>query len=179
VDHLEHSRFSLTGFRKPQRNAICKLLILASQLKVIVWAARAESGKATKRCASIVHLQVLPILTPFGSLPRAAAMSKQNGFVPIRRGLWEHLRDGRMSPLASLAFIYICSQADTRTGLWKGSAGALVGELGLLPRTARDVLERLEHGDYIRRFLRPGERFCYPILVHKFPLTQGGTMANL
>src|SRR5258708_573310 len=37
VDHLEHSRFSLTGFRKPQRNAICKLLILASQLKVIVW----------------------------------------------------------------------------------------------------------------------------------------------
>jgi len=100
-------------------------------------------------------------------------VSKQNGFVPIRRGLWEHLRDGRMSPLASLAFIYICSQADTRTGIWKGSAGALVGELGLLPRTARDVLERLEHGNYIRRFVRPGERFCYPILIHKFPLTQG------
>lgn len=105
--------------------------------------------------------------------PRTAAMSRQSGFVPIRRGLWEHLRDGRMSPLVCLAFIYICSQADTRTGIWKGSAGALVGELGLRPRTARDVLERLEHGDYIRRFLRPGERLCYPILVHKFPLTQG------
>jgi hypothetical protein len=105
--------------------------------------------------------------------PGAATMSKQNGFVPIRRGLWEHLRDGRMSPLASLAFIYICSQADTRMGIWKGSAGALAGELGLLPRTARDALEGLEHGDYIRRFLRTGERFCYPILVRKFPLTQG------
>jgi hypothetical protein len=100
-------------------------------------------------------------------------MSRQNGFAPIRRRLWEHLRDGRMSPLACLAFIYICSQADTRTGIWKGSAGALVSELGLRPRTARDVLERLEHGDYIRRFLRPGERLCYPILVHKFRLTQG------
>ena len=43
----------------------------------------------------------------------------------------------------------------------------------MLPRTARDVLERLEHGNYIRRFVRPGERFCYPILIHKFPLTQG------
>jgi len=38
---------------------------------------------------------------------------------------------------------------------------------------ARRILERLEHGDYIRRFAKPGERFCYPVLVHKFPLTQG------
>jgi hypothetical protein len=100
-------------------------------------------------------------------------MSKENGFAPLRRGLWEHLRDGRMTPLETLAFIYICSQADTRTGIWKGSAGALVTELGFKPRTARDVIERLEHGDYIRRFLRPGERFCYPILVHKFAISQG------
>jgi hypothetical protein len=100
-------------------------------------------------------------------------MSKENGFVPLRRGLWEHVRDGRMSVMEALAFIYICSQADTRTGIWKGSAGALVTELGFKPRTARDVIERLEHGDYIRRFLRPGERFCYPILVHKFAISQG------
>jgi hypothetical protein len=100
-------------------------------------------------------------------------MSKENGFVPLRRGLWEHLRDGRMSPFETLAFIYICSQADTRTGIWKGSAGALVTEIGFKPRTARDVLERMEHGDYIRRFAVPGRHVCYPILVHKFPLTQG------
>jgi hypothetical protein len=87
-------------------------------------------------------------------------VSKANGFVSIRRGLWD-VRDGRMSPLAALAFIYICSQADTRTWIWERPRR---GELGLLPRT-RDMLERLEHVDYIRRFLRPGERFCYPILV--------------
>jgi hypothetical protein len=78
-----------------------------------------------------------------------------------------------MSPLEALAFVYVCSQADTRTGVWKGSAGALVTELGFNPRTARDLLERMERGNYIRRFCNPGARHCYPILVHKFPVTQG------
>jgi hypothetical protein len=100
-------------------------------------------------------------------------VSKENGFAPIRRGIWEHLRDGRMSHLEGLAFVYICSQADTRTGIWKGCAKSLAGELGMKERTARDVLERMEHGDYIRRFAVPGLHSCYPILIHKFPITQG------
>jgi|SRR6266436_597934 len=78
-----------------------------------------------------------------------------------------------MTPFETLAFIYVCSQADTRTGIWKGSAGALVGELGFEPRTARDVLERLERDGYIRRFTVPGSHLCYPILVHKFLITNG------
>jgi hypothetical protein len=100
-------------------------------------------------------------------------VSKENGFVPLRRGLWEHIRDGRMTITEALAFIYICSQADTRTGIWQGSAGALSGELGIPPRTARDLLEKMEHGDYIRRFTVPGRHACYPILVHKFAISQG------
>jgi len=100
-------------------------------------------------------------------------VSKENGFAPIRRGLWEHLRDGRMSHLEALAFVYICSQADTRTGIWKGCAKSLAGELGMKERTARDVLEKMEHGNYIRRFAIPGLHSCYPILVHKFLITQG------
>lgn len=100
-------------------------------------------------------------------------MSKENGFLQLRRGLWEHIRDGRMSITEGLAFIYICTQADTRTGIWNGSAGALSGELGIPERTARDVLEKMEHGDYIRRFAIPGRHACYPIMVHKFEITQG------
>jgi hypothetical protein len=100
-------------------------------------------------------------------------VSKENGFAPIRRGLWEHVRDGRMSHLEALAFVYICSQSDTRTGTWKGCAKSLAGELGMKERTARDVLEKMEHGDYIRRFAVPGLHSCYPILIHKFPITQG------
>jgi hypothetical protein len=100
-------------------------------------------------------------------------MSKGNGFIQLRRGVFEHVRDGRMSITEALAFIYICSQADTRTGIWSGSAGALSGELGISERTARDVLEKMERGEYIRRFAVPGRHACYPILVHKFQITQG------
>jgi len=31
----------------------------------------------------------------------------------------------------------------------------------------------MEHGDYIRRFAVAGQHSCYPILVHKFEITQG------
>jgi hypothetical protein len=100
-------------------------------------------------------------------------VSRGNGFLQLRRGLWEHVRDGRMTITEALAFVYICSEADTRTGIWKGSAKSLSGELGVPERTARDVLEKMEHGDYIRRFAVPGRHSCYPILVHKFEITQG------
>jgi hypothetical protein len=78
-----------------------------------------------------------------------------------------------MSVTEGLAFIYVCSEADTRTGVWKGSAKSLSGELGISERTARDVLEKMEHGDYVRRFAVPGSHGCYPILVHKFLITSG------
>jgi hypothetical protein len=100
-------------------------------------------------------------------------MSRLNGWLQLRRGFWEHVRDGRMSVTEALAFVYICSEADTRTGIWKGSAKSLSGELNIRDRTARDVLERMERGDYIRRFPVPGRHVCYPILVHKYLITSG------
>jgi len=100
-------------------------------------------------------------------------VSRETGFLQLRRGLWAHIRDGRMSVTEALAFIYICSEADTRTGVWKGCAKSISGELGIPDRTARDVLEKMEHGDYIRRFAVPGRHSCYPILVHKFLITGG------
>jgi hypothetical protein len=100
-------------------------------------------------------------------------MSKKNGWMPLRRGLWEHVRDGRMSITGALAFLRTCSEADTRTGVCRSSAKSLASDLGISERTARDVHEKLEHGGYIRRFAVPGRHFCYPILVHKFPITEG------
>jgi hypothetical protein len=78
-----------------------------------------------------------------------------------------------MSTTQALAFIYICTQCDTRSGVWKGCAKSLSGELGIPERTARDVLEKMEHGGYIRRFAVPGKHTCYPILVHRFEITEG------
>jgi hypothetical protein len=100
-------------------------------------------------------------------------MSKKGGFLQHRRGIWQHVRDGRMSLQDVAVHQYIAAQADTRTGVWNGSAGALAGELCLSPRVARRFLERLSRGDYIRRFPVPGKHVCYPILSHKFEPTNG------
>ncbi|MBZ5701006.1 MAG: hypothetical protein LAN84_04095 [Acidobacteriia bacterium] len=100
-------------------------------------------------------------------------MSKDKGFLQLRRGVWEHIRDGRMSLADCAVHAYITSQADTRTGVWNGSAGALAGELTISPRKARRFLERLDRGDYTKRFPTPGKHACYPILVHKFLITDG------
>jgi len=100
-------------------------------------------------------------------------VSKLTGFLQLRRGVFEHVRDGRLSHRDAVAFIYIVAQADTRTGVWKGSANALAGEMGMSPRTARGVLERLSARGYLKRFPVPGKHSCYPILVHKFLITDG------
>ena len=98
---------------------------------------------------------------------------KGNGFLQLRRGVWEHLRNGRMSHMDALAFIYIVSQADTRTGVWNGSASSLAGEIVISPRNARRLLERLTAAGYLKRFPVPGKHVCYPILVHKYPISDG------
>jgi hypothetical protein len=98
---------------------------------------------------------------------------KDSGFLQLRRGVWEHVKDGRMSKTDALCFIYIVGQADTRSGVWNGSASSLSGELGMSPRTSRDVLERLSARGYLKRFPTPGKHSCYPILVHKFLITSG------
>jgi len=99
-------------------------------------------------------------------------MSKENGFVPLRRGLWEHVRDGSLTHTGALIYIYMLSQADTRSGVWKGSAQSLAGELRIRKSTVKYALRGLD-GRYIRRFTVPGKHICYPILLHKFLITQG------
>jgi hypothetical protein len=99
-------------------------------------------------------------------------VSRENGFLQLRRGVFRHVRDGCLNPLQALCFIYMLTQADTRSGVWKGGAGALAGELSIPTRTARRVLERLS-GRYIKRFPVPGQHKCYPVLLHRFLITDG------
>ena len=99
-------------------------------------------------------------------------MSKSNGFLPLRRGIWDHVRDGSLTPIAALAYIFMLSEADTRTGSWKGSAQCIATALRIPKSTAKYVLKCLD-GKYIRRFSTPGKHSCYPILLHRFVITQG------
>ena len=99
-------------------------------------------------------------------------MSKVNGFLQLRRGLWEHVRNGSLNHTGALVYIYMLTQADTRTGVWKGSAQCIATDLNIPKSTAKYALRGLD-GKYIKRFTVPGRHACYPILLHKFLITQG------
>src|SRR5262249_27866895 len=121
--------------------------------------------------ATAPRCQVLALRSP-AIRRNGAPMSKANGFLQLRRGLWEHVRDGRLTHIEALVYIYMLTQADRRSGVWNGSAGALAGELTVPKSTAKYALQKLD-GSYIRRFAAPGRHFCYPILLHKFLVTDG------
>ena len=99
-------------------------------------------------------------------------MSKATGFLQLRRGIWDHVRDGSLTRTGALVYIYMLTQADTRTGVWKGSAQCIASALNIPRSTAKYALKGLD-GKYIRRFTVPGRHVCYPILLHKFLVTQG------
>lgn len=105
-------------------------------------------------------------------------MSKENGFLQLRRGIWEHVRNGQMNVKMLAVYIYILSEADTRTGVWKGCAKSLSTALRLPLSTVKYALCKLD-GVYIRRFVVKGRRFCYPILCHKFVLTDGPDVGRM
>jgi hypothetical protein len=100
-------------------------------------------------------------------------MSNFGGYLQLRRAIFEHVRNGRLSHMECLAYVYIASQADTRSGVWCGSSGALAGEICYPERLARCILESLSRKHYIKRFPTPGRHFCYPILVNKYLVTDG------
>jgi hypothetical protein len=99
----------------------------------------------------------------------------QNGFIPLRRGILEHLEQGRLSGNEFLAYVLMILRADSKTGIWFGGALALSAFSGgfLSGRTARRVLEGLETKGYIKRFSEPGRRGNYPVLINFYEVTQG------
>ncbi len=99
-----------------------------------------------------------------------------NGFLATRRGLLEHLRDGRLTLREKGAFQTICELAHWKTGVWWGSARALAAICGagdITERQARKILESLEKAGYIRRFATPGIRASYGIVVDKYEVRVG------
>jgi len=103
---------------------------------------------------------------------------KERGFLQLRRGIWQHVRNGQMNVNMLAIYIYILSEADTRTGIWKGCAQSIVSALRLPLSTVKYALSKMD-GIYIRRFMVQGRRFCYPILCHKFVLTNGPDVGRM
>lgn len=96
-----------------------------------------------------------------------------SGFIQLRRGLSEHVRDGRLSFFEASLYVFILMDANPATGLCYGSAGLFAAIYGISGRTCRDALEKLESKGYLKRFPVRGKHGSYPILVNKFRCSDG------
>jgi len=101
------------------------------------------------------------------------AIFRNNGYLRLRRGLFEHVANGQMTAMECFLYTAILANADPSTGIWHSSAGCLAALYSISPRTCRDSLERLEKGGYLKRFPIRGKHGQYPILVHRFDCSDG------
>ena len=105
----------------------------------------------------------------------------RNGYVKFRRGILNHIRDGRMNATEFAVYSAMILDADPATGILMSSARALAFLFNgtLTERAARRALDSLENnpdGAYIKRFTRPGSHGNYPILINRFDCTAGARM---
>jgi len=96
------------------------------------------------------------------------------GFVKIRRGLFEHIRSGRMKSDMLSIYTYLHLTADIYTGMVMGTSAPYIGmDLRKPLKHVQRQLIKLEKGKYIKRF---GHRGCiqsYNILINKYETANG------
>ncbi len=100
------------------------------------------------------------------------------GFVPIRRGIFEHISDGRMSGKEWMVYSTLHLKADHETGIcYKISAPALGYLLGIKPHYINRLMRSLEQKGYVKRISHRGQVACYPVVINKF-LTSNGILID-
>jgi hypothetical protein len=93
-----------------------------------------------------------------------------NGFIKIRRGLLEHIADGRMSHQDAGIFLQLLLQVDYETGVWTGSAHRLTPtdlDRNSLQRVQRS-LKRLATDEYLKVFRHDRGRGNYKVLINRY-----------
>lgn len=96
-----------------------------------------------------------------------------SGYIQLRRGLSEHVRDGRLSFFEASLYVFILVDTNPATGICYGSAGLFAAIYSVSSRTCRDALEKLEIKGYLKRFPTRGKHGSYPILLNKFLCSVG------
>ncbi len=99
-----------------------------------------------------------------------------SGYVRLRRGVLDHLHEGRMSFSEYGIYTILVQLANSRSGCAFSNAKsleALIGR-GLKQQRIQDILFELHLKGYIRPF---GQRHVgsgsYPILIHRYQITSG------
>jgi hypothetical protein len=98
-----------------------------------------------------------------------------DGFLAIRRGIFSHLQDGRMTPVMYAIYSVILDQFDWSSGVWLGSTHRLFDSLGQKTdrSTIKDNLARLYKLGYLKSLRKSGRRGNYYVLINAWRPTVG------
>jgi hypothetical protein len=98
-----------------------------------------------------------------------------DNFTPLRNGILEHLRDGRICPFDLGVYVLLHLRADWSTGIYHGCAASIAYQFGnpTLREHIKKTLRRLRAKGYINYRKGDGERGGYPILLNKRDVTSG------
>jgi hypothetical protein len=93
-----------------------------------------------------------------------------DNFTPLRNGILEHLRDGKLCPFDFGIYALLHLGADWSTGIYHGCAGTIAYQFGAptLKPHINKTLMRLRERKYINYRKGNGTRGGYPILIHKY-----------
>lgn len=91
-----------------------------------------------------------------------------NGYAKFRRGLVEHLKDGRMTADEYCVFSLLIQLADFHSGVWIGSGVAMSSYTKWCERKNQMVLGSLQSKGYLELRTIPGRKGNYPIVVNKY-----------
>ena len=97
-----------------------------------------------------------------------------SGYVPLRRGLIDHTREGRLTNNEALVFVWLTMLADKSTGSYTINGLTLRSYLpGLSQDAAKRILKSLEEKRYIYRDITPRSPIAYPCWIHRYEPTVG------
>jgi hypothetical protein len=104
-------------------------------------------------------------------------------FTPLRNGLSEHIKDGRLGPYDLGVYSFLHLHADWATGVYKGCALTIAFGFGdpSIKEHIQKSLRRLRDRGYINYRKGDGARGAYPILINKYEPRVGellGTRLN-
>ena len=93
-----------------------------------------------------------------------------DNFTPLRNGILEHLRDGKLCPFDFGIYTLLHLGAEWSTGIYHGCAGTIAYQFGAptLKPHINKTLMRLRERKYINYRKGNGKRGGYPILIHKY-----------
>jgi hypothetical protein len=98
------------------------------------------------------------------------------GFVKIRNGILDHIRQGKLSPTELGIYLYLHLTAGWKTGICRTNAPAIFTQFNAnMPSvaTAKRALANLRCLGYINYPVGSGRRGLFPVLIHKYRPSAG------